>query len=265
MLENMQNKTDNTLDQIQLKNGILGVIPARYKSTRFEGKPLVSIEGIPMIKRTYNQAIKSKELNNLIVATDDQRIIKYCNSENMPVVMTSPDCLTGTDRLAEVAEIYNYELYINIQGDEPIIDPFAITQIINTYKEYGSNYMVYNLYKIITDSSEINSKTIVKVIVNEKDEVMYMSRLPVPFSNSSLIQDFKQQIPVYGFTREALALFSKSSKTINEKYEDIELLRFIDLGYKIKMQETHVDSIAVDVPDDIKKIEKFLRSKNNAK
>ena len=237
---------------------ILGVIPARYKSTRFEGKPLALINDIPMIKRTYDQAKKSIKLNELIVATDDQRIVDYCESESIPIIMTSEYCLTGTDRLAEVSTKLDYDLYINIQGDEPIIDPMSISQIIDSYQKYGDEYMVYNLYKVIADEHEINNKTIIKVIVNKYDDVIYMSRLPIPFSNSDSTPHFKQQIPVYGLTKKALDVFSKQSKTLNEQYEDVELLRFIDLGYKIKMQETTVDSIAVDVPSDIQKVENFL-------
>jgi len=244
---------------------ILGVIPARYKSTRFEGKPLTLINRIPMIKRTYTQAKKSELLDELVVATEDTRILEYCESEGIPVIMTSDNCLTGTDRLAEVSKKLDFDLYVNIQGDEPVIDPNAISQIVDIYHQYGNEYMVYNLYKIIDDMEEVNSRTIIKVIVNEQDEVMYMSRLPVPFSNSGLIQQFKQQIPVYGFTKDALSIFSNHKKTINEQYEDVELLRFVDLGYKIKMSETKVDSIAVDVPEDVKKVEKFLEQKNKQK
>jgi len=239
---------------------ILGVIPARYKSTRFEGKPLALINGIPMIKRTYNQAKKSKLLDELVVATDDGRISTYCESEGIPVVMTSEKCLTGTDRLSEVSKKLDFDLYVNIQGDEPVIDPNAISQIVDIYNQYGNEYMVYNLYKIIDDMDEVNSNTIIKVIVNEQDEVMYMSRLPIPFSNSKLVQNFRQQIPVYGFTKDALSIFSNHNKTINEQFEDIELLRFVDLGYKIKMSETKVDSIAVDLPSDILKVEDFLNT-----
>ena len=242
---------------------VLGVIPARYKSTRFEGKPLTLIDGIPMIKRTYIQAKKSTLLDDLIVATDDKRIYDYCQKENINVCMTSDTCLTGTDRLAEVAQSYPADLYVNIQGDEPVIDPQSIEQIVQIFKEYSDDYMVYNLYKVITDEDEINSQTIVKVIVNEFNDVMYMSRLPVPYSNSGLNQDFKQQIPVYGFTKKALEVFSQYSKTINEQFEDVELLRFIDLGYKIKMTETTVDSIAVDIPADVKKVETFLLKKDS--
>jgi len=238
---------------------ILGVIPARFNSTRFKGKPLALIDGIPMIKRTYLQAKKSKSLDHLIVATCDDGIFRYCQSEEIPVVMTSKNCLTGTDRLAEVSEKFIYDLYINIQGDEPIIDPVAIDQIANQYYIYKDRYMVYNLYKKITNTDLINSKTIIKVIINRYDEMIYMSRLPIPFSNSNKISIFRQQIPVYGFTREALLIFHQNDKTLNEQFEDIELLRFSDLGYSVKMKETKVNSIAVDIPEDIEKVELFLK------
>jgi 3-deoxy-manno-octulosonate cytidylyltransferase (CMP-KDO synthetase) len=244
---------------------VLGVIPARYSSSRFEGKPLVEIGGIPMIKRTYVQAKQATSLDGLIVATDDKRIVEYCESESISVMMTSLDCLTGTDRVAEVAESHPYDFYINIQGDEPVIDPDAITQLIQEYKLFGNKYMAYNLYKIISDEAEINSDTIIKVIVNERDELMYMSRFPVPYSKSNQKPEFKQQIPVYGFTREALKIFSEHRKTNNEQFEDIELLRFIDLGYKLKMKETFADSISVDIPSDVRKIEKWIQMKNERK
>tara|TARA_R110002050_G_scaffold57423_3_gene128984 strand:+ start:123208 stop:123957 length:750 start_codon:yes stop_codon:yes gene_type:complete len=249
---------------MKIKKTVLGVIPARFKSTRFEGKPLIEINGIPMIKRTYQQAKKSDVLDYLVVATEDQRIVDYCESEGIPVVMTSVDCLTGTDRLAEVAKQLNYDFYINIQGDEPVIDPEAISLLVGEYETYGEEYIAYNLYKVITDAGEINSQTIIKVIVNEQNELMYMSRLPIPFSNSGSVAIFKQQIPVYGFTARALLIFSKQEKTCNEIFEDIELLRFVDLGYKLKMLETTVNSIAVDVPADVIKIEKFLTENNIA-
>ncbi|MCL5975267.1 MAG: 3-deoxy-manno-octulosonate cytidylyltransferase [Gammaproteobacteria bacterium] len=247
-----------------MNKSVLGVIPARYKSSRFEGKPLVEINGIPMLKRTYEQARKSDLLSELIVATEDARIVEYCESEKIPVVMTSAECLTGTDRLAEVADQYAFDFYINIQGDEPVIDPETISQLISEYEKYGEEYIAYNLYKVIFDQEEINSKTIVKVVVNQLDELMYMSRLAIPFSKSGLEPSIKQQIPVYGFTREALKVFaSHTSKTCNEKYEDIELLRFVDLGYKLKMSETYADSISVDVPSDVQKVERFLNKQTS--
>jgi len=241
---------------------ILGVIPARYKSSRLEGKPLVKINGIPMIKRTYDRAKQCQLLTDLLVATDDDQIYDYCVDNGMRCVMTSSDCKTGTDRVAEVSQKTSYDLYINIQGDEPVIDPIAIEQITNEFLKYGEEYVAYNLYKII-DSDYAKSNTIIKSIVNEKDELLYMSRARIPFSQKMQEISFKQQIPVYGYTKKALDAFSRcETKTINEQHEDIEMLRFIDLGLKVKMLETNVDSIAVDVPDDITKVENFL-NKNN--
>lgn len=243
---------------------ILGVIPARYKSSRFEGKPLCLIKDIPMIKRTYTQAKKSMLLDELLVATESKDIQRYCEEENIPVVMTSDRCLTGTDRLAEVAEKEYFDLYVNIQGDEPVIDPISIDEVVEEFQKYGDEYIAYNLYKSISLEDEVNSNTIIKVINNEKDELMYMSRLGIPFNKSDNEVTFKKQVCVYGFTKKALELFTNRDKTLNEKFEDIEILRFIDMGYKVKMKETKVDSIAVDVPSDIKKVEDFLNEKGLA-
>ncbi|MEA2029112.1 MAG: 3-deoxy-manno-octulosonate cytidylyltransferase, partial [Campylobacterota bacterium] len=253
-----------SLFESSLELKILGVIPARYKSSRFEGKPLCIIKDIPMVKRTYLQAKKSKLLTHLVVATDSNKIKEYCESENIPVVMTSSECLTGTDRLAQVAQELHYDLYVNIQGDEPVIDPYSIDEVVDEYKKYQNEYVAYNLYKLFRDENEVNSDTIIKVITNEKDELMYMSRLGVPFNKSDKAVEHKKQVCVYGFTKKALELFSSRSKTLNEQYEDIEILRFVDMGYKVKMKETTVDSIAVDVPEDIAKVEKFLDEKGLA-
>lgn len=248
----------------ELKLSIIGVIPARYKSSRYEGKPLALINGIPMIKRTYEQAKKSKLLDELVVATEHEKIKEYCESENIPVIMTTDNCLTGTDRIAEVAQEKHFDLYVNIQGDEPVIDPKSIDEVVNEYKLYQDEYVAYNLYKIIDDDSEVNANTIIKTIVNEKDELMYMSRLGIPFNKSENSVKHKKQVCVYGFTKKALEVFSSRDKTLNEQFEDIEILRFVDMGYKVKMKETFVDSIAVDIPEDVKKVEEFLKKRGLA-
>lgn len=237
---------------------IIGVIPARYKSSRFEGKPLCIIKNIPMIKRTYNQAKKSKLLNKLVVATDNDLIKTYCESEKIPVIMTSEECMTGTDRIVEVSKTEHFDLYVNIQGDEPVIDERSINEVVSEFKKYRDKYIAYNLYKSINDKDEIHSDTIIKVIVNKDDELMYMSRQGVPFNKSNKKAIYKKQVCVYGFTKKALQVFSSLNKTVNEQYEDIEILRFLDMGYKVKMKETRVNSIAVDIPTDVKKVEKFL-------
>ena len=247
-------------EDIPLK--ILGIIPARYNSSRFQGKPLCLINNIPMIKRTYDRVKKSELLDKLVVATDDLKIKEYCEKESIPVVMTSDKHLTGTDRLAEVAQKEYYDLYINIQGDEPIVDCHSINQIVDDYKKNGQSYAVYNLYKKITSKDEVDSNTIIKVVVNQNDELMYMSRHPIPFNKSTNEAVYNKQVCVYGFTKKALEVFSNRDKSHNEQFEDIELLRFLDLGYSVKMLETTVDSIAVDVPDDVKKVEDFLKQNN---
>ena len=242
---------------------VCGVIPARYHSSRFRGKPLALINGVPMIKRTYDQAKISKALDFLVVATESELVFDYCKSEGMEVIMTSDNCLTGTDRVGEVAELFDYNLYVNIQGDEPVIDPKSIDEIVSLYKKYGDNYIAYNLYKYMDEKDEPNSPNSIKVVVNQKDELMYMSRYSIPFNKSTESLRFKKQVCVYGFTKEALKVFGEFSKTINEKYEDIEILRFLDLGYKVKMVETNCSCIAVDVPGDIKVVESFLNSQTN--
>lgn len=242
------------------KKKILGVIPARYQSSRFVGKPLIEICGVPMIKRTYLQAKQSAALDDLVVATDDDRIMDYCRSQQIPAVMTSEACLTGTDRIAEVAKRHPYDLYVNIQGDEPVIDPVSISQVVELYLANGSGYIAYNLYKVITEPALIESNSVVKVIVNEADEMMYMSRLPVPHSKSGKASRFKQQIPVYGFTPGALAVYESHGKSCNESIEDVELLRLVDLGYRVKMAETEAVSIAVDHPEDLARVEEYIRA-----
>jgi len=214
-----------------------------------------------MIKRTYMQAKQSQLLDRLVVATDDPKIEEYCKKEHIPVIMTSSNCLTGTDRIAEVAQRESFDLYVNIQGDEPVIDPGTIDSIVEEYRRYGDRYIAYNLYKVIDDMQEVKSETIIKTVVNEKDELIYMSRHPIPFSKIQETPTYKKQVCVYGFTKRALSLFASRDKTLNEKYEDIEILRFVDMGYKVKMRETNADSIAVDIPDDVQKVERYLQQK----
>ena len=218
-------------NSIELK--IIGIISAIYKPSRFEEKPLCIKKDISMIKRTFIQANKSNLLDKLVVSTDSEKIKNYCENENIPIVMMSESCLTGIDSIAEIAEHENYDLYVNIQGDEPVIDPISIDEIVDEFKKYGDKYIAYNLYKTIDDESEVKSPTIIKTIINEKDELMYMSRFPAPFNKSNEIAKYKKQICVYGFTKKALKVFISREKTLNEQYENIEILRFLDMGYGI--------------------------------
>lgn len=242
---------------------ICGVIPARYESSRFEGKPLAEIAGVPMLKRTYDRAKQSALLDELLVATDDERIAAYCEREGLGCIMTSKECLTGTDRVAEVMRNTDFDLYVNIQGDEPVIDPRTIDQVVEAYRTHRDEYIAYNLYKKVEPDEEPESPTVIKVIVNEKNELMYMSRHPVPFEKGVNKKGYLKQVCVYGFTRKALEVFSSSGKAPVEMSEDIEILRFLEKGYKVGMVETTFDSIAVDVPEDISRVENWLSKKGN--
>ena len=247
---------------------ILGVIPSRYDSSRLPGKPLVKINGIPMIKRTYDRVKSSEYLDKVIVATDDSRVFDYCTSEQIGVVMTSKQCLTGTDRVAEVAKNMVYDFYVNIQGDEPIIDPEAIKQVCESYYKFGDYYDAYNLYKEVTQNVEIESDTIVKVVTNSNDELLYMSRQSIPYEKgvARVAATIKKQVCVYGFTFGGLLQFtSTGDKTANESLEDIEILRFIDLGDRVKMIPYKLDSISVDVDSDVTKVEAYLNAQSKGK
>lgn len=240
---------------------ILGVIPARYQSSRFPGKPLAQIDGVPMIQRTYDQVKHCERLDQLLVATDDARIEAYCKENSIPVLMTSSDCATGTDRLAEVAAQEDYDLYINIQGDEPVIDSRVIDQVVDEYLEFGETYIAYNCYKAISSQEDVIRDSIIKVIVNSDNELLYMSRLGVPFNKSKDVRTYLKQVCVYGFTLQSLKIFSETEKTLNEKFEDIEILRLVDLGYQVKMIPTEYDSLAVDLPEDVARVEAFLSNR----
>ena len=238
---------------------IIGVIPARFASSRFPGKPLALINGVPMIKHTYTQALGAKSLDTLIVATDSEEIECYCHSQAIPVMMTSPTHLTGTDRVAEVATRLPADLYINIQGDEPLIQPQSIEEVIAEFASYGDSYMAYNLYKS-ADSKEAQSPHTIKVITNTQDELLYMSRTLIPHSKQGKEVMYKKQVCVYGFSLQALKIFARHKKTYNESYEDIEILRFLELGFKVKMKETQYSSISVDTPSDVARVKEALRT-----
>lgn len=238
---------------------IIGVIPARFASSRFPGKPLVLINGVPMLKRTFTQALGAKSLDALIVATDSEEIECYCHSQAIPVIMTSPTHLTGTDRVAEVATRLPADLYINIQGDEPLIQPQSIEEVIAEFASYGDSYMAYNLYKS-ADSKEAQSPHTIKVITNAQDELLYMSRALIPHGKQGKEVMYKKQVCVYGFSPQALKIFARHKKTYNESYEDIEILRFLELGFKVKMKETQYSSISVDTPSDVARVKEALRT-----
>ena len=234
------------------------IIPARYQSSRFEGKPLAPILGIPMIKRVWTQCIKAINEENVYVATDSNRINDFCSAEGIRSIMTSEACLTGTDRVFEASQVIDADLYINVQGDEPLIDPLDIRKVIAESMKNPNE--IINAMAEISDESDFRSSGVPKVICDTKGNLLYMSRASIPTNkNNDYVKAYKQ-VCIYAFPKHALESFaSNTEKTPIESIEDIEILRFLEMGIKVKMIEVSQSSIAVDYPEDIQKVENALR------
>ena len=234
------------------------VIPARYNSKRLPGKPLIKINGIPMLLRTYYQCKKVVSESKIVIATDDQRIQKLCKKHNIQSVMTSRKCLTGTDRIYELSKKIKKDFYINVQGDEPICNPEDIKKIISFAKKHP--YEVINGYTEIRDKNSFYSQNIPKVIFDYKKNLIYMSRAPIPSNKKKLFIKGWRQVCIYSFPFRSLRNFAlNKKKTLLESIEDLESNRFIELGYRVKMLKMSDKSIAVDTKDDLKKVAKLLK------
>ena len=233
---------------------IIGVIPARYNSTRFPGKPLAKILGKPMIWWVYNKVKDIVEFDEVYVATENLEIRNYCIKNNIKVIMTSDKHNTGTDRMAEVAEKIEGDLFVNIQGDEPLINPEMIKKLLHSF----DNSEVYcgTLKKKIENISEINNPNVVKVITDNEDFAIYFSRSKIPYNrNGAKDEKIYKHIGLYAYKKDFLLKFTRLEQTSLELMESLEQLRIIENGYKIKVVETEYETIGVDTPEDIKTIE----------
>lgn len=235
------------------------LIPARYKSSRFPGKPLVDICGKPMIQHVWQRCCNAVGADKVFVATDDKTIASAVKDFGGQFIMTSDTCLTGTDRLAEANEQLNCDFIINVQGDEPLINPADIRAVIN---EYLSNpEQVVNAMCKITSREEFNSLTVPKVVCNKDCSLLYMSRAGIPLSKDGHFHFAYKQVCIYAFSKAHLELFhAMTEKTPLESVEDIEILRFLEQGIKVKMIEVEQGSLAVDIPSDVDKIVQKLSS-----
>lgn len=232
------------------------IIPARFKSSRFPGKPLTPILGKPMILWVAELCAKTLPIEFVYVATEDLRIKKVVEEAGFNVVMTSKEALTGTDRTAEAAKQIDADIYINVQGDEPLLDPTDILSIINSKKKYPKQ--VINGYSRINNNEDPKSLNIPKVVFNEDHQMLYMSRQLIPGVKSDVIKPpvYFKQVCIYAFNKKELNEYINfGRKGTLEFYEDIEILRFLDIGLSIRVVETKNPSLAVDVPDDVKKVE----------
>jgi len=232
------------------------VIPARYQSSRFPGKPLADILGKPMIQHVYERCCMAVDKSKVYVATDSQQIKSVVESFHGQIIMTSSECLTGTDRIAEANDCLNFDFLINVQGDEPMVDPIAIALVFNHMVDDSSE--ILNCYSKIKDD-EIHLATVPKVVISESGKLLYMSRGGCPFDKSGDAKARYKQICIYGFNRDHLSKYRDlNTKTTNEEIEDIEILRFLDLDYSVQMIEVSGGTIAVDTPDDLARVRAYL-------
>ena len=236
------------------------IIPARYQSSRFPGKPLAPILGKPMILWVAELSAKALGAENVYVATEDQRIVDVVEKAGFNAVMTSSSALTGTDRLAEASEKIDADIYINVQGDEPILDPSDILKI----RDVKIKHMEYviNGECDISENEDPNSINIPKVISTESNMMIYMSRVALPGfkDKKNAPKVYKKQVCIYAFTKEELKKFKDfGRKSTLEASEDIEILRFMELDVPINMVSTSGGSLAVDIPEDIENVEKALK------
>lgn len=233
------------------------VIPARLASTRLPNKPLIDIAGKSLIERTWEQVTKAVAKEKVFVLTDDEEIVSHCDDRGIQSRLTSKDCLTGTDRVAEYAATHDFDYYINVQGDEPLINPDDITKVISELN--SDRDVIINGYAPIKNESDFRSLTIPKVVLRSDGRLLYMSRAPIPNNKNDEFNKAFKQVCVYAFPKETLVQFAaQRHKTMLEEIEDIEVLRFLEMGFEVKMIEMSSDSIAVDVPDDIEKVLKRL-------
>lgn len=237
---------------------IIGVIPSRYESSRFPGKPLAEICGKPMIYWVYNQVVKVKEFDQVFVATDDERIETVCKQYGMKCIMTSSSHQTGTDRLGEVAQKIEADFYVNIQGDEPMIEPETIKKVVD-YKMAHPDVEVINTMTKIREEMEVTSNTCVKVVTNAQDDGIYLSRSPIPYPKKGQELVYYKHLGLYGLSREALMFFAAAERTKLEQIEDIEMLRFVENHINIKFVTVDSSTIAVDRKEDIARVESAMR------
>ena len=232
---------------------IVAVIPARYQSSRFPGKPLADICGHPMIWWVYNQVKKVKEFNEVYVATDDKRIKDVCDNNNINVVMTKNNHNSSTERVFEVAQKVEADYYVVINGDEPLINPNVIKKIIPN-KKIDEKIYVANIMTEIKKPSEVVDFTNIKVVVDKHNYAMYFSRSPIPYPKSSLNYKYYKHVGILIYNYDALKFFSTTKKGKIEKIEDVNELRFIEHGKKIKMINAKTNSLSVDTQKDLEKV-----------
>ena len=233
------------------------VIPARYSSKRFPGKPLKKINGIEMISHVWRKCTSAIGEKNVLIATDSNKILNFCKKKSYNVILTSKKCLTGTDRIYEVSKKIKKDIYINVQGDEPLISISDIKKFVN-YEKKNRNEVI-NAYTNVKNSKDYFSLNVPKLVFNNSKKLMYMSRSNIPGNKKNLFSVAYKQVCIYSFPYNQLKIFGKTrKKTEFENIEDIEILRFLELGIAVKMFKVSSSSIGVDTESDLKKVERII-------
>jgi 3-deoxy-manno-octulosonate cytidylyltransferase (CMP-KDO synthetase) len=247
----------------------LGIIPARYLSTRFPGKALAQILGKSLVQRTFESAKKSSALQELIVATDDQRIFDHVAHFGGKAVMTSPECPTGTDRMAEAlkkySELREFEIIVNIQGDEPCLDADLISELVNVLAEDAQAVMSTPISHL--KPSEADKPSSVKCVIDQQGYALYFSRALIPAGRSLKMQPqvaYYHHMGLYAFRREFLLKYAELKPTPLQMAEDLEQLKALEHGYKIRTILAKTQPLEVNVPEDIQKVEKYLCTQNSS-
>ncbi|MDD5491651.1 MAG: 3-deoxy-manno-octulosonate cytidylyltransferase [bacterium] len=237
---------------------IIGVIPARLESTRLPEKPLQVIQGKYLVQRVYEQAKKARYLDDVIIACDHEKIASVCRQAGIKAVMTSRNCSSGTDRVAEVARMMKADVFLNIQGDEPLIDPRTIDQVALLFRD--KNVIMGTAVIHLLNKPDIQDPNVVKAVLDKKNNVLYFSRSQLPYQRNQ-VEDlvYYKHLGLYGFRREFLLNFAALPQTILEKTESLEQLRALENGYKIRAVITKYDSIGVDTAKDLKKVCAIIR------
>mgnify|MGYP005838246425 CR=1 FL=1 len=241
---------------------ILAVIPARYASTRFPGKIIAPLAGKPLVWHAYERTQRSKLISETLIAADDHRVVEALRPYNACVVMTRSDHVCGTDRIAEVAARYDHDIIVNVQGDEPLIDPGTIDAAIRPLLD-DPDIPMATARRVITDPETIANPNAVKVVCDARGRALYFSRLPIPYIRDDAVRAERPpcywvHVGLYVYRREFLLKYAQWQPTPLEQLEKLEQLRVLEQGYPIAVVETQYESIGVDTPEDLERVNELL-------
>lgn len=238
---------------------VIGVIPARYASSRFPGKPLADIAGRTMIEHVYRRAQQASSIHEVWVATDDRRIFDAVTAFEGRAVMTSPDHPSGTDRIAEAVRGMDADVIVNVQGDEPLLEPAEIDGVVAPFRD-APDVVMTTAATPITDPRDVNDPNVVKVVLSSCGDALYFSRLAVPYYRSGAAGTYLKHLGLYAYRKDFLLTYANLAPTPLEQAERLEQLRALEHGYRIRVVVTQHDSIGVDSEADLERVRGILRS-----